>query len=227
LRFIVDESFCEDSAHEVFCAENFMRNRICQRTDGGLDWTWFRDNGAPGIRLHVLDGWSTLVLSHFSTFPIFLKHECGCAFNYSMLAHEACVFHAGVGKTTHTRMWRDHENALILNGDRCLCRKVGGTWYAYGMPWCGSSGEYINRRVPITCIVQLCRGTSNMVKSISAFDATVYLLQRIFAPVWEPNLREKAVDICQEFGCNFPVFQLTCRPDLESVQVLKQAIIEL
>ena len=43
---------------------------------------------------------------------------------------------------------QDHKNALILNGDRCLCRKKHDVWYAYGMPWSGSSGEYINRRVP-------------------------------------------------------------------------------
>ena len=56
---------------------------------------------------------------------------------------------------------QDHKNALILNGDRCLCRKKHDVWYAYGMPWSGSSGEYINRRVPISCIVCLNRGLYN------------------------------------------------------------------
>ncbi len=243
LKFIVDESFHDNSGQEIFCAENFMRHRICKRADEGLDWTWFRDNGEPGIKLHVRDNWSTLVLSHYSTFPNYLKHECGCAFNYSMLAHDACVFHgvvmeyegmgilvtarSGVGKTTHTLLWRDHENALILNGDRSLCRRINDKWYAYGMPWCGSSGEYINRRVPVSYIVQLVRGEKNCVKEVSSFDASMYLLERIFAPVWEPTLRENAIDYCEDMGCRIPLLRLSCRPDLESVDVLKKAIMSL
>ena len=129
-----------------------------------------------------------------------------------------------MGKTTHARLWRDHENALILNGDRSLCRRIDGKWYAYGMPWCGSSGEYINRRVPISCIVELRRGETNRVEDVSPFDAAMYLLERIYAPVWEPELRETAVDRCQELGSSIPVVRLYCRPDPESVQVLKYVI---
>lgn len=134
---------------------------------------------------------------------------------------------SGVGKTTHTRMWRDYENALILNGDRSLCRRKDGKWYAYGMPWCGSSGEYINRCVPVSCIVQLVRGETNRVEEVSPFDASVYLLQRILAPVWEMELRENAIDFCQEIGSSIPILRLSCCPDYESVQVLKRAIIQL
>ena len=246
LRFTVDESFPSDPAEPVFRAENFMWNSFYRRADGGLDW--YRRNGEeeePGIRLHILDNWSSLVLSrNRATPPRFrgekLAFECGCAFNYAMLAHDGCVFHgvvmehegkgilvtarSGVGKTTHTRLWRDCENALILNGDRSLCRRIDGKWYAYGMPWCGTSGEYINRRVPISCIVELRRGETNRVEEVSPFEASMYLLERIFAPVWEPELREKAVDSCRELGSAIPVLRLSCRPDPDSVRVLKQAI---
>ncbi len=245
LRFTVDESFPSDPARLIFRAENFMWNSFYRRSDGGVDWYRRSGDDTPGIRLHVLDDWSTLILSENTVTPRrfrseILDFECGCAFNYAMLAHEACVFHgvvmeyegkgilvtarSGVGKTTHTRMWCDLENALILNGDRSLCRRVGGKWYAYGMPWCGTSGEYINRRVPISCIVELRRGETNRVEDVTPFDASMYLLERIYAPVWEPTLREKAVDTCQEIGTGIPVLRLFCRPDPESVRVLKQAV---
>ena len=248
MRFIVDEAFPSDSARLIFRADNFMWNSFYRRGDGGLDWYRRNADDTPGIRLHVLDDWSTLILSQNTVAPRRfrsekLRYECGCAFNYAMLAHDACVFHgvvmeydgrgilvmarSGVGKTTHTRLWRDHENALILNGDRSLCRRIGGQWYAYGMPWCGTSGEYINRPVPISCIVELRRGDTNLVEKASPFDATMYLLERIFAPVWEPELREKAVDYCQEIGSSVPMLRLFCRPEPASVQVLKQAILRL
>ena len=81
-------------------------------------------------------------------------------------------------------MWRERENALIINGDRCLCRKLDGRWYAYGMPWSGSSGEYINRRVPITAIVCLKQAPENAVRRMNPFEGTLAMMQRIFAPVW-------------------------------------------
>ena len=245
LKFIVDESFLPDPGQLIFRVENFMWNSFYRRTDGGVDWCRRNGDDTPGILLHVLDSWSTLVLSQNTATPRAfraqkLDFECGCAFNYAMLAHGACVFHgvvmeyegkgvlitarSGVGKTTHARLWRDHENALILNGDRSLCRRIDGKWYAYGMPWCGSSGEYINRRVPISCIVELRRGETNRVEDVSPFDAAMYLLERIYAPVWEPELREKAVDRCQELGSSIPVVRLYCRPDPESVQVLKYVL---
>jgi hypothetical protein len=248
LRFIVDSDFLSDPERLIYRAENYMCNSFYRRMDGGLDW--YRQSGdeTPGIRLHVFDNWSTLVLSQNTATPRsyrkqMLNYECGCVFNYAMLAREACVFHgvvmeyegkgilvtarSGVGKTTHTRMWRDYENALIINGDRALCRRIDGKWYAYGMPWCGSSGEYINRRVLVSCIVELRRGDTNRVEIATPFDASMYLLERIFAPVWEPQLREKAVDYCQEIGTTIPVIRLFCRPDTESVRILKRAILSL
>lgn len=248
LRFIVDETFPSDPDELIFRAENFMWNSFFRRKDGGLDWYRRNSDDGPGIRLHVMDNWSTLIISQNTAVPRrfrseMLNYECGCAFNYAMLAHDACVFHgvvmeyegkgilitarSGVGKTTHARIWRDHENVLILNGDRSLCRRIDGKWYAYGMPWCGSSGEYINRRVPVSCIVELRRGETNRVEQVSPFEAAMYLLERIYAPVWEHELREKAVDICQEIGNSIPILRLSCRPDPGAVSTLKQAIMRL
>lgn len=129
-----------------------------------------------------------------------------------------------LGISTHTRMWRDYKSALIINGDRCLCRKKDDVWYAYGMPWSGSSGEYINRRVPISCIVNLNRGKENTVRKLSVFDGTLRLMQRVFAPAWPGEMQNKAFDYCEELASEIPVLDFYCRPDLESVEVLERAV---
>lgn len=131
---------------------------------------------------------------------------------------------SGIGKTTHARMWRDYKDALILNGDRALCRKRDGKWYAYGSPWCGSSGEYINRKVPIAAIVLLERGEINEVEKISPFEGALGLIPRAFAPTWEENLMCKALDTIDDIVKDIPVLKLKCRPDLEAVEVLEKAI---
>lgn len=215
---------------------------LYQRHDGQFDWITKQKDRSPGLSFRISRDWNQFVLyeDHTKTNGERAFHEFGSLFSYAVLNHHACVLHgvvmeyngmgilvlasAGTGKTTHTRMWRDHKNALILNGDRCLCRKNDGVWYAYGMPWSGSSGEYINRRVPISCIVCLNRGLQNTVQPLSIFDGTISLMQRIFAPVWPGELQNQAFSYCEELASEIPVLDFYCRPDLESVEVLAQAI---
>lgn len=215
---------------------------LYQRHDGQFDWITKQKDRSPGLSFRISRDWNQFVLyeDHTKTNGERAFHEFGSLFSYAVLNHHACVLHgvvmeyngmgilvlasAGTGKTTHTRMWRDHKNALILNGDRCLCRKNDGVWYAYGMPWSGSSGEYINRRVPISCIVCLNRGLQNTVQPLSIFDGTISLMQRIFAPVWPGELQNQAFSYCEELSSEIPVLDFYCRPDLESVEVLAQAI---
>lgn len=169
-----------------------------------------------------------------------LFHRMGSLFHIILLSREACVFHgvvmeyrgmgilvmasAGTGKTTHTDMWERREGARIINGDRCLCRRLDGIWYAYGMPWAGSSGKIQNRKVRVCAVVMLERGQHNHVERLSGFEAELYLLQRIFAPVSRGTLQENAFQYAQDIAEKIPVFKLMCRPDEEAVEVLKGAV---
>lgn len=129
--------------------------------------------------------------------------------------------HSGVGKTTHTRMWRDSENARILNGDRALCCKEENRWYAYGAPWSGSSGEYRNSKAPLTAIIILEQSDSNEVSFLSPLQGAVELMQLAFAPSWEEELMNCVLDTIDDIVQRVQVLKLKCKPDLEAVSVLK------
>lgn len=215
---------------------------LYQNEIGEFDWITKDHSGAVKLAFRISSDWKnfTLYEDHTNTLGERAFHQFGSLFSYAILNHNACVFHgvvmeysgkgilviapSGTGKTTHTRLWRNYKNALIINGDRCLCRKIDGKWYAYGMPWCGSSGEYINRRVPISYIVNLKRGNKNFVNQLSAFDASIYLMQRVFAPFWAGQMQENAFLICEELGATIPMLELHCLPNRESVDVLERAI---
>lgn len=215
---------------------------LYKRSNGDYDWITKQKDRSSGMSFHISCDWKKFVLYQDETGSRGERafREFGSLFSYAVLNHHACVLHgvvmeyrgrdilvvapAGTGKTTHTRMWRDRKNALIINGDRCLCRKKDGIWYAYGMPWSGSSGEYINRRVRISCIVNLNRGETNVVQPLSTFDSTLRLMQRIFAPAWSGELQNQAFDYCEELASEIPVLDFYCRPDYESVEVLENAI---
>lgn len=199
----------------------------------------------PTLSFHISEDWTefTLYRDNSGTNGALAFQEFSVLFYYAILNHKSCVLHgvvmeyngmgilvvaeSGTGKTTHTRMWRNRENALILNGDKCLCRKINGEWYAYGMPWSGSSGEYINRRVPITAIVCLKQAELNSVRHMSVFEGTLAIMQRIYAPMWRCKMQNNAFDMCEELATEIPMLELSCRPDFEAVDILKEAIDKL
>lgn len=242
-QFKIDRTEPDNSGELLFGSEDFMIPSFLWRRDSGCyDWITKQRDRTPGMSFRISPDWTefTLFEDHTGTNGERAFREFGSLFSYAVLNRHACVLHgvvmehegrgilvtaaSGTGKTTHTRMWRDRENALILNGDRCLCRKIDGAWYAYGMPWSGSSGEYINRRVPVSAIVSLRQGAHNQVRRMNTFESAVCLMQRIFAPVWRCDMQERAFDYTEELASEIPVLELSCRPDYESVDVLKAAL---
>lgn len=213
-------------------------------SSGDYEFQFRQPNGHSGLTFYISKEWSKIILVEDDTDDngYMLFNRLGALISLAVLNYNACVFHgvvmeyqekgilvmasAGTGKTTHTDMWEKQEKALIINGDRCLCRCIDGVWYAYGMPWAGSSGKILNRKVQIHIIVMLERNQDNYVERISAFQAEIYLLQRMFAPVSKGNLQEKAFGYAHDITVKIPVLRLMCRPDYESVDVLKKAIQE-
>ncbi len=131
---------------------------------------------------------------------------------------------SGTGKTTHARLWREYENALIINGDRVLIRKEEGQWYAFGTPWSGSSGECVNRKVSLDAVVFLNRGKINEVYPVSPIQGMEKILPRIIAPKWHEKYSLMAIDLAIKCLEEIPLYELYCRPDAESVCTLKQAL---
>ena len=128
------------------------------------------------------------------------------------------------GKSTHARMWRDTKNALIINGDNACCYKKDSVWTGFGIPWCGTSGEAINRHVPVKALVILKRGTRNTAQRLSQYDGFTECFPLTHRPQWDKALTEASVDLLNDFITETPVIELTCLPDEESVNVLENAL---
>lgn len=134
---------------------------------------------------------------------------------------------SGTGKTTHARLWRDHKAAFIINGDRTSCYKDQNHWCGFGMPWCGTSGEHMNRQVPITALVVLEQSEENEAELLTVLDAFGAVLPHIQIPTWNPELVDAALGLMDDFLSQVPVIRLRCRPDIAAVDVLAHALEEL
>ena len=141
--FTIDYTAQIPRGKEIFRADNFMRNAIFEIDENTWEWTWFKQNGDIGLDFCISKDFSNILLTKNDSFPGNLMKELGFIFAYALLSRNACALHgiimeyknrgililarSGMGKSTHSRMWRDEENALIINGDRCLCRKIDET----------------------------------------------------------------------------------------------------
>lgn len=131
---------------------------------------------------------------------------------------------SGTGKTTHARMWRNKQHALIINGDRSVCKKIDNIWTGFGLPWSGTSGEQINRSVPVNAMVILERSEENYAEILTGLEAFAGALPNIQYPRWDEKLMRTVMDLADDFLSEIPVIRLCCRPDEDAVDVLKVAL---
>jgi len=219
--------------------------RIYHRVSG--DYIWVRGDKAGKVKLafEISSDWSAwrLLADYSATNGMDSFQELAFIFSYSILNKHGLMFHgvimewqengilvcahSGVGKTTHTRMWRDEEGARIINGDRGLCCKDGDTWYTYGAPWCGSSGEFMNKKIELKMIVILEQAMDNKVVHLSPIKGALELIQLAFAPTWEKELMDCCLASIDDIVMNIPIVKLSCTPDLRAVEALKKEVIRL
>lgn len=129
---------------------------------------------------------------------------------------------SGTGKSTQAELWRRYEGAEIINGDRVLLGKRNGRWYAHGYPCCGSSRICVNRSLPLTAIVVLAQGDNNQIDTLSVPQKIRALSSATEIFTWDSHEIELAISIAEETAAQIPVFRLTCTPDQNAVETLKQ-----
>ena len=128
---------------------------------------------------------------------------------------------SGIGKTTQAELWRDYEDGLIVNGDAALIRKVDGVWTAFGTPIHGSSPYCENRQAPIVALIRLDQGEENVLEPVGGYEALTTCLPEFYHPKLDSETEEIFWHTVDEFFSEIPVYHLTCRPDRESVELVK------
>ena len=223
----------------------FFSYNIYAKSQNNYIWVQNDSQEKPMIAFEISNSFKSwnLIFDKTNTCGKYAFEYCTKFFPYAVLEIGGIVLHgvlmeykgkgiiisapSGTGKTTHARMWRDTQRALIINGDRALCRKIDNKWTGFGMPWCGTSGEYINRDVEISAIVVLEQAKENSVEKLDTLQAFNHMIPNITAPTWEKNLLNKAMDYLEDIVNEVPVYKLKCTPDIEAVEVLKKEIDKL
>lgn len=131
---------------------------------------------------------------------------------------------SGIGKSTQAMLWEKFENAQTINGDRAIirCSKEITVW---GSPYAGTSRIYKNQGVPVHAIVILAQGSENILRPLSGLAAFQYLLQEATTEPWNGDFMGQLTDLILDITSKIPIYHLTCSPDAQSVQILKDALL--
>lgn len=161
-------------------------------------------------------------------FLIFIQQNNILAIHSSSIIYKEKAFlfsaSSGTGKTTHTNMWVKNYGVEILDGDITAISIENGVAYAYGLPWCGTSQKYLNKKVPLGGIIFLHRSSNNTIDTLDYFESTLRLSARCFTPTWTSEQVQTNLDLSEKFVNLIPCFSLGCLPNEESVKIVKERI---
>ena len=127
---------------------------------------------------------------------------------------------SGIGKSTQARLWEQHRDAEVLNGDRAAIRFADGAWRAYGLPLAGSSRIFRNEDAPIGAIVVLRQAPENRIRPMSAAEAIRLLLPEFSIHRWDRAFVDRVLELAAALLTAVPVYLLECTPERSAVELL-------
>lgn len=131
---------------------------------------------------------------------------------------------SGSGKTTQARLWRTYRNTIVINGDCPVVRSIEDTVYMYGTPWCGTSGESINRRVPLKAIVLVNQAKENAVEEITGDAAALAVYTNILYFSQDAEDLDRLLEILPRIISRIKVYRLYCNMEENAVDTLEAAL---
>ena len=132
-----------------------------------------------------------------------------------------CLGESGTGKSTHTRLWREHiEGARLLNDDSPIIRMIEGKCIIYGSPWSGKTHCYVNKCVPVRALMRLSQAPHNKIYQLPALSAIGAILPSCPpAFAYDNALQDHICNTVSEIISCTPVYHLECLPDAAAAEL--------
>lgn len=132
--------------------------------------------------------------------------------------------HSGMGKSTHTNLWKEHFGTPVINGDLNLLAIENDIPVVHGIPWCGTSGIYDTKTYPLGGIILVNRGTTDYTEDISVDEKLLLVSQRLISPSWTKEQWEKNMEIVEQITRDILVCKLYCTKEKSAAEVMKKRI---
>ena len=132
---------------------------------------------------------------------------------------------SGTGKSTHSRLWREHiPGSRLLNDDNPIIRIKDGEARIYGSPWSGKTPCYKAESAPLGAVVRISQSPENKItrlKPVQAY-ASMYSSCSAFREIrgTSDGIHSTLVQLVSAV----PMYRLDCRPDREAAVLCHDTI---
>lgn len=168
--------------------------------------------------------------------------ESGRLFAAELLKHDGLYLHAsaieldgraylfsapsGTGKSTHTRLWQQlfGPAAQVFNDDKPALRRLDGTWYAYGTPWCGKDSINQNKKVPLEGICFLKQANHNAIYRISPQEAVKHLMGQTIHRFHHMENLDLLISHLSLLAQEIPMYKFENLPELDAAHMSYEAM---
>lgn len=131
---------------------------------------------------------------------------------------------SGIGKTTQAELWNKYRDALIINGDIVFVQETEQAFLGWGTPWHVSSPYCENASVPLRAMIVLKQAKENTIRELTGFEKVSEVSKHVFYPQWLENGMELCLETLDHLLTSVPVYELSCRPDEDAVQLTWKTI---
>lgn len=132
--------------------------------------------------------------------------------------------HSGMGKSTHTNLWKKLYEISLLNGDLNLLAVVNGHPVVHGIPWCGTSEICTTESFPLGGIILLNQSPSDRIEELSNDKKQLLVSQRLISPAWTIELFDKNMKFIENIVSKIMVCKLHCTKEPSAAEVMKKYI---
>ena len=133
---------------------------------------------------------------------------------------------SGTGKSTHSRMWQNALDGVVLMNDDHPVLRVGedGTVTAYGSPWSGKTPCYKNMSAPLGGVVRISRAPYNKARRLPPIQAYASLMTSCSGMTWDKELADGRDRTLQAIVSKTPCWVMECLPDEDAAKVCMAAV---
>lgn len=188
--------------------------------------------GEP-LHLWLPDGETTVffggqLMSRLVRFGLWIAYGLIALSDHTLAIHTSAILfrgkvvlflgESGTGKSTHTRLWREHiAGATLLNDDSPIVRIEQGVPMVYGSPWSGKTPCYRNECYPLAACVRLSQAPHNDIKRLGIAQA--YAALHPSCPpdfAYDNALYDAVSDSIGGILAAVPLYHLECLPDADA-----------
>ena len=132
---------------------------------------------------------------------------------------------SGTGKSTHSRLWMDVlQDVVLLNDDNPVLRVNGNEVLIYGSPWSGKTPCYKQCSYPLGSVVRLAQAPFNRIHPERKIPAFASLLSACSTMVWDKRSYDGACATVAAVVSLSPFYRLECLPDHEAALLCSKTV---